>query len=166
MKVTEMTREMRKCIGETKINQLSIEALKNLIPQLMPYLGKKVALANGAFSKKFEVELLKIPFDADLGMNYRSYLSVTRDNIVLNHDITIKDTEYPDGGYSVSYYKKSLSVAKISGDGELTEVVNIDGVVKSYQLETVYDYSEQVKLKEKINILEDEIRTLKRSCII
>jgi hypothetical protein len=160
MNTSNLTSQERKVYGTNLINTLSIEAVKKISPQLQPFLNKKVVTTKGDKTKAFNIELLTVPFVAESGQSYRSYLKFEYGRLTLFNDVTVKDKEYEGGGYGVSYYKKEIDLGYVT-NGVLTEINTFDKVCLYEGLTLKYDAKEQTEIKRKIEQLETEINLLK-----
>jgi len=161
MKTTKMTYLERKCYGLNKINQLTKEQIKHVLPQLEQYIGKKVKLATGDKAKSFKVELLDVPYNKEEGASYRKYLKFEYMRLNLFNDVTVADQQYESGGYGVSYYKKEPYLGVVNEDGILTSVYTFDEIVKNSGLDLVYDADEVQAKQKQIEALEEQLRALK-----
>lgn len=160
---TKLTGLQRQCYGNNKINKVSIKALKKLLPQLKKFVGKKVVLSDGVtLAKKFKnsIQLIEIPFSKLDGSSYRTFLKSGFQRLVLFNDVTIKDRDYPDGGYGVCYYKREITVADIDENGLLIDVPMLDKLIKDYNLNKTYKAITVEKTQKKINSYKDKIREL------
>lgn len=160
MNTSKLTSQERKVYGTNLINDLSIKAVQKILPQLEQFLNKKIATVKDEKTKAFEIELLKVPFVAESGESYRSYLKFEYGRLTLFNDVTVKDVEYNGGGYGASYYKKSIDLGYIT-NGILTEINTFDKICSYEGLTLRYDAKEQTKIKREIEQLETEIRLLK-----
>jgi hypothetical protein len=158
---TKLTSLERICYGNNKINALSIEALKKVLPQIQSFIGKKIKLVTNDKAKIFKIELLDVPYSSLDGASYRSYLSFFGTSLYLKHDVTVKDKNYEGGGHGVSYYKKELYIGKLNDEGILVSVDDIETVIKGYKLDVLFDSKVIEATKKKIEQLENEIRELK-----
>lgn len=150
----------RKVYGNNLINSLSKDAVKFLLPQLQKYVGKKVCTVDNTKTKSFVYELLTIPYIAESGQSYRTYLHFDRDSLILFNDVTVKDTEYSSGGYGASYYKKEIYIGKVENQ-ILTELFDFEKICAYNGLNNHYDVKDQQERKCRIEKLETEIRLLK-----
>jgi hypothetical protein len=162
---TKLTSIGRKCYGTNKINFLTVEQLKNVFPQLGAYIGKKIKLTNGDKSKSFKVDLLQFPYTELDGGSYRVYLKFVYGRLVLVNDVTVKDKSYESGGYGCSYYKKEIDLAIINEDGILKEVFELDTTVSHTGLNILYDEARQIEISKEVELLEEQVRNLKRQQI-
>ena len=160
MNTSNLTSQERKVYGTNLINDLSIKAVQKILPQLENFAGKKVATVNNDKTKIFQIELLNVPYIAENGESYRSYLKFEYGRLKLFNDVTVKDKDYEGGGYGVTYYKKDIDLGYIT-NGILTEINTFDKICSYEGLTLRYDAKEQEKIKREIEQLETEIKLLK-----
>lgn len=165
MNPTKLTKLERKVLGNNKINKLTIKAVKNLLPQLQEFLGKKVKLRDGGKANKLsKIKLLEVPLNKEIGMQYRTSLQISFTNIYLWNDITIKDNEFDSGGYSVCYYTKKVDLGNVK-DGILTNLNTLNSIVKNYELDKVHNAKKIQKALNKIEALKGEISELQKQVL-
>lgn len=138
--------------GYNLINQLSINQLKTILPQLTALIGQKILLASGGWGKKFIVNQLAIPRDNAAGSSYRCYFHTSGNSLWMFNDVTLKDSDLPGGGYSVSYYKRDIYIGSIDDTGVLTQIDNLDKIVNAWSLDKVFILQD---VKDNIKRLED-----------
>mgnify|MGYP006375351751 CR=1 FL=1 len=160
-KVTELTTLERVVYGNNLINNLSIQAIEKLLPQLQNFVGKKVMTVKQDKTSKFVIELLKVPFNSENGESYRSYLKFEYGNLVLFNDVTVKNKNYEGGGYGVNYYKREITLGVVDkNNGMLVSVNDFEHICSYNELNVVFNAEEQNKIKENIKQLEQQIRDL------
>jgi hypothetical protein len=74
MDTTKLTSLERAVYGQNLINQLTVENVKKLVPQLETYLNKKIELSSGGKSKNFVITLHEFE-NKERGQHLRSFVS-------------------------------------------------------------------------------------------
>lgn len=156
MDTTTMTPLERKIFGHNLIQDYTEAQIRHIYPQLEKLVGVKIWTLKGQ-SAKFNVDLLDFPYIAESGSSYRRYFNNSGYSLVLENDVTVKDRNYPGGGYGVSYYKHSVYLGTVK-DGVLTELRPLSELL---QYLVKYDVKEQEELAVKISELETQIRALR-----
>ncbi len=140
----------QKIEGYNKLNSLTVEELKTLLPQLQKFVGKRISIATG-FSKTFHVEHYK-------ASTLRCYLTNSYGSLVLNIDVNIRI-----GECSCKYFKNWIYVGDIDKEGILSSVESFEDLCTKYELNEEFDIN---VIKSKVSIIEDlekEIRDIKKS---
>jgi hypothetical protein len=161
-----LTSEQRQIIGNNRIKAYTQRAIYNLCEQLHQYVGKKVFLASGNRSAKFNVQLMDVPFIPNLGQSYRSHIQNRYNQLYLFNDITLCDQKYAGGGYGVSYYKKDVSVAEISNNGILLRVYDPEKIISDWRLNEFGNPDEVAELKKQRAELSDKLRAIEHKLSI
>jgi len=156
MDTTTMTPLERKVFGHNLIQDYTETQIRHIYPQLEKLVGVKIWTQKGA-AVKFNVSPLHFPYLEESGSSYRKYFNNSGYSLVLENDVTVKDRNYPGGGYGVSYYKHSVYLGKTK-DGVLVELYPLDALL---QYLVRYDAKEQEDLAVKISNLETELRHLR-----
>lgn len=159
--ITAISSLERQVIGLNKINAYTIEALKQLLPQLEPFVGKKVKLASGGSAAKFTTDLLKVPYDAALGQSYRTHTKFEYQSLVLFNDITLKTQNYQGGGHGVNYYKREVTLCEINDEGILLDIRPLQDIIDRHGLAKIHDHKKVLAARTRVRELEDEVRALK-----
>lgn len=165
MNTTQLTTLERNVYGNNLINELSIQAIKKILPQLKGFLNKKISTVNGDKTKAFNIDLLEVPYIAESGQSYRSFLKFQHGTLILFNDVTVKVKEYEGGGHGVNYYKRNIDLGVVI-DGILREIKDFDKICLYEGLTLKYDAKEQIKISQKIDQLETKIRLLKSKLVI
>lgn len=159
---TKMTQLERNVFGDNLIKELAKETIKELLPQIAKFVGQKILLSDGVTTSKKFKDGVNVTYNKTVGdgQNLRTRIEVGRYNISIVQDVTVKDQNYPDGGYGVTYYKQHTYIGTMK-DNVLTNTMTFEEVVNAAQLDERNDPEEVAENLKKIRDLESELRNLK-----
>lgn len=132
-------------VGTNKLNEKIKAELTYLFPQLQPFIGKKIFLANGDKSSKFSVMALRFE-NATKENNYlrkhRCYLNEKYQQLRL--DFSIHISENNEG----VYFDREIEIGKIE-NGVLQSLDPLDKIIAEHGLDNVLD-----EAVERVNVAE------------
>lgn len=140
--------------GTNLLNKYCLGELKNLIPQLKNYVGKRILTQSGR-SAKFNVEHTK-------QVNFRCYLDISTYSIWLNCDVCTQDKPDKNGICASTYFKKQIYLGEMLNTGELKSIQDVETIAKNYNLDKVIVESEvleQIKQYKDLLSKADYIKT-------
>ena len=164
MKTIKLNHVELNIFAENLINSLTIDHLKKVLPQIEPFLNKKILLASGTKAKTFTIELLDYD-DKPNQIRMRTFLSFNHmfgySNLELKQSLIIPNKELNGGGYSVRYFDKDITLGVVK-NGVLDELFTIDHITERNNLLEKYDYTEIKKLIAEQDELEEKARVIAR----
>jgi hypothetical protein len=150
--------------SKNEMKKIAIAEIKNILPQLTQYLGKRIDTQTG-LSKKFVVNLSKnVPEAIENGfaMVQFCYLSVNYGKLMLKISLCFNGGKYEDGTYYCHYYKRDFELGNVN-NFLLTSIFDLDNIVNDYQLNDIINLEEEEQKITKYKQLEEELRQLKYS---
>jgi len=140
--------------AKNALNKFCKDALAKVLPQLTPFVGKKVFLADGSKAKNFIIDTAVEPEKIE-GMNVEPthcYLTAEYDRIELRVKLCLNGGSYEAKPVSTAFTKYIDCNIKVGTckDGQILEsVVNIFNIIKSHGFDEVVDFDDElVKIKE------------------
>jgi hypothetical protein len=140
--------------GQNAINTLACEELHSLIPQLLPYVGKKIQTQSGKSAKFIYSHVVRTD------VFKRCWLALSDCSMWLEIDTTVKDKEFASGGHSVEYFKRKIYLGELK-DGVLQSVNT--NVIEDNKLNKVFDAKELRETIKEVKALEERARELRNN---
>lgn len=148
--------------GKNEIKRVALAEVKNLLPQLMQYLGKRIDTQAG-LSKKFILNYAKpkpLPIGSGFASLQNCYVSVKYETLVLNITLCFNGGKYADNTYYCQYFERSIELGKVE-NFILTEVFKLENIISFYGLDYVIDLEEETKKIEQYKALMAEASKIK-----
>ena len=140
--------------GVNLLNKYCLDELRNILPQLQNYVGKRILTQSGR-SAKFNIEHTK-------QNNFRCYLDISGYSIWLNCDVCTQDKPDKNGISCSTYFKKNIYLGEMLNTGELKSVQDVETIAKNYNLDKLIIESEvleQIKQHKELLSKVDYIKT-------
>lgn len=115
--------------NQNKLNSLSIELIKDLHPQILMHLNKKVVTTAKVCTKTFSVVKAKDTLPQNY-LNFRFGCGVS-----LNWNLSF----HANHNERTHYFDKVIEFGFVNEVGVLIEVYDIDTIIELYKLQTVFD---------------------------
>jgi hypothetical protein len=150
--------------GKNELKRIALAEIKNILPQLVQYLNKRIDTQTG-LSKKFVINFSKPkpePLKDGFGMLQCSFLTVNYETLILRLSFCLNGGSYEDRTYYCQYFDRTFEIAKVE-NFNLTEIFNIDNIIKSYGLNDIIDLEEEEKKIAKCKELQEELDKVKYS---
>ena len=150
---------------ENATNKLVRAEVKNILPQLQPYLDKKI-FTNKGKAMSFKVELLNnVPEAYNKGhvSIQCNYLTNNRGRIILSSSLCFNGGKYEDRTYYCQYSRREIELGTLTEDNYLESILELDKIISYNGLDKLIELKEELPKINSHLALEKQIEELKRS---
>lgn len=152
--------------AKNELNRLAILIIKNLLPQLPQYLGKKITIADG-FSKKFIVELFEPfvnNFEGGCAQIVGNRLDYQYDRLEIIIKLCFNGGSYearPSTAYT-KYIEKTFTIGDLENNEVLNSIFTLDKIIDTHKLTNVFDVETELAAINKYKELTQQLNDARR----
>ena len=149
--------------AKNEVSRILYAEANNVLPQLTPYIGKKILLQGGAnFSARFKINYLKPepkPIEGGNVMVRYLRLDTMGSMLILDTSVCFSGGSYDDRTYYCTYEKDFIVLGHLTPTGELESVENVqecpEPLVLENEIEAIKHYKTLLKA---VNVARAKIR--------
>lgn len=153
--------------SKNESNRIILLIIANLLPQLAPFLNKKITTLSG-FSKKFVMDFLKPKVNLFENEGFASivgsYLDVKHNCLYLNLRLCFNGGSYdvqPTTAYT-KYTEQRILLGNVINNETLTHITNFDDLVRVYGAENDLDIAKELAAIKVYKMLAEQLAEAKK----